>query len=153
MAKTETCGCKGRCDTRRCRCIKNGEPCGQGCQCVDCHNPLNGLDVSKMTDCAIQNAEVYRSLTEKELAREIELPCSHDPVTLKDLVDGYQCEECNGEEYFYSFCWQSAEQDSCTWHCDVCRQCRDWREWHCDECNRCTYGTSLPCQNCAGSEW
>lgn len=152
MTKTETCGCKGRCDTRRCRCLKNGEPCGQACRCVDCQNPLNGLDVSKMTVCAIQHAEAYRSLTEKELGREIELPCGHGPVALKDLLDGFQCDGCKGEKYFYSFCWHSAEQDSCTWHCKICGECRDWREWHCDQCNRCTYGISLPCENCSRSE-
>jgi len=144
----EACKCKGRCDNRHCRCLKNMKPCGPACSCADCKNPLNGLDISKMTDCAIQNAEIYRSLTELQLAKQVKLPCAHTSPALKDVIDGYECQGCQGETYFYSFCSGAVEQDSCTWHCTVCRQCRDWREWHCDDCNRCTYGVSLPCENC-----
>ena len=57
------------------------------------------------------------------------------------------CQGC-GEVYWYSFCWQDVVQDDCTWHCEICGQCRDWREWHCERCNKCTYGVSLPCQHC-----
>ncbi|KAI0419491.1 hypothetical protein F5X98DRAFT_335233 [Xylaria grammica] len=70
--------------------------------------------------------------------------------------------------YFFSFCrgggrWGediadsvqlfpggSWEQETCTWHCPVCRECNDWREWHCATCNKCKYGVSLPCDGCGG---
>ncbi len=98
---------------------------------------------------AIGNAQRYRSLTDNELASEFEMPCEHGFVALKMLIDGYECKQCKGEKYFYSFCRNAVEQDNCTWHCNACGVCRDWREWHCDQCNRCTYGVSLPCENCA----
>lgn len=44
----------------------------------------------------------------------------------------------------------SWEQDACTWHCPVCRECYDLREWHCATCNKCTYGRSIPCIGCSG---
>jgi carboxyl-terminal PDZ ligand of neuronal nitric oxide synthase protein len=146
-----SCQCKGHCDSRRCKCLKSGQPCGDGCKCSDCQNPLNGMDVTKMSDCAIGNAESVRSLTAEELESLIPLPCGHDPVPMKHLIGGFDCAGCKGETYFYSFCFRSAEQESCTWHCNDCRTCRDWREWHCPTCNRCTYGQSLPCQTCEGN--
>ena len=48
---------------------------------------------------------------------------------LMKLLKEYECTHC-GEAYYYSFCWGRVEQDSCTWHCEVCRTCQDWRVWH-----------------------
>lgn len=148
MQADDGCRCKGGCDSRRCKCFKEGKACDDKCKCAGCQNPLNGLDVSKMSDCAIGNASIVRSLTPEELDTLILLPCEHDSVPLKTLIGGFECSGCDSETYFYSFCRQAVEQESCTWHCMVCRECRDWREWHCDDCNRCTYGLSLPCQRC-----
>lgn len=148
--KSVSCNCKGRCDSRRCKCLKSGQPCGEDCKCSDCQNPLNGMDVTNMSDCAIGNAEKVGALTAGQLESLISLPCGHDPVPLKHLIGRYSCAGCNGEMYFYSFCFQSAEQEGCTWHCNDCRTCRDWREWHCPTCNRCTYGHSMPCERCEG---
>lgn len=148
MKSSGACQCKGRCDSRRCKCLKNGQPCGDQCKCVDCENPLNGMDVSKMSDCAIGNALLVRELTPENLETLISLPCDHEPVPLKSLIGGYDCPGCKGETYFYSFCFGAAQQANCTWHCSVCRTCRDWREWHCEGCNRCSYGHSLPCERC-----
>ena len=145
-----SCQCKGKCDNRRCKCLKNGQPCSDACKCVNCENPLNGLDVKSMSACATGNAKRVSSLTIEEREALISLPCGHQSVALKLLIGEYNCAQCNGEAYFYSFCFESAQQDSCTWHCDVCRTCRDWREWHCPTCNRCTYGHSMPCDRCEG---
>jgi len=152
LSKTTICRCKGACDSRRCACLKNGEGCGEKCRCQSCQNPLNGVDVSKLTDCAIQNIRLFNALTEEELNRLHALPCEHRKVPLRDVIAGYDCPECKTEKYWYSFCWDNIVQDSCSWHCVVCGKCRDWREWHCEVCNRCTYGTSLPCQNCEARE-
>lgn len=149
--KSEACQCKGRCDSRRCKCLKSGRPCGDDCKCVGCQNPLNGMDVEKMSGCAIGNAIILRELQPAQLEALVSLPCEHDPVPLKELIGGYSCPKCDGDEYFYSFCFRRAEQDSHTWHCGVCKTCRDWREWHCETCNRCSYGVSLPCDRCAGT--
>jgi len=148
LSKSTKCRCKGACDSRRCACFKNREGCGSGCRCTACQNPLNGVDVSKLTVCAVQNIRRLKALTEDELNTLVEMPCGHSKVPLRELIDGYHCSGCNDELYWYSFCWNNVAQDSCSWHCEVCGQCRDWREWHCDDCNRCTYGVSLPCQNC-----
>ncbi len=148
MIKHEQCKCKSGCTSRRCVCLKNNEPCDGSCGCTNCKNPLNGVDVENMTDCAIQNINTYKALTPKQLAKRYELPCGDESVPLEKLLDGYECEGCNGEEYWYSFCWGSVEQESNTWHCNICGHCRDWREWHCEECNKCTYGVTLPCEYC-----
>lgn len=49
---------------------------------------------------------------------------------------------------FYSFCHGDLAQDSCTWHCRKCGQCRDWLEWHCSKCDKCQYGITFPCATC-----
>ncbi len=147
MEKEHHCNCKAGCDTYRCACLKHNEPCDENCGCVDCHNPLNDVDVESLTVCAIQNIGIVKGLTEEELAEQYELPCGHEQVALKDLLDDYYCEEC-ADSYWYSFCWDTIVEDSCTWHCEICNECRDWREWHCERCNKCTYGVTLPCEHC-----
>ncbi len=147
MEKYSSCKCKSGCDSRRCACLKEGEPCSDACNCVNCQNPLNGVDTSKLSDCAIQHIDEYKQLSEIELKRKHQLPCECEQVPLEKLIGEYDCSKC-GETYFYSFCWKRVEQDSCTWHCTVCGTCKDWREWHCEGCNKCTYGVSLPCEHC-----
>ncbi len=151
MAKVAKCSCKSGCANNRCACFKHNEPCGEQCDCTNCQNPLNGVDVDHLSLCAIQYFQKHPALSGEELARVFELPCEHEHVALKRLLNLYKCQTC-GEVYWYSFCWNRVEQDNCTWHCGVCRHCRDWREWHCDRCNTCTYGVSLPCQHCEGVE-
>jgi hypothetical protein len=150
MIKSVKCNCKGECRTRRCKCFRAGEPCGTKCGCKSCANPLNKVNVEQLSDCAIHNVTDYLELTDAELDALIEMPCGDAPVALRKLVKGYECPGCK-EEYWYSFCWNDVVQDSCTWHCDRCGQCRDWREWHCDVCDRCTYGVTLPCERCERS--
>ena len=150
MEKEVHCKCKSGCRNRRCPCLKNNEPCDEHCACTDCHNPLNGVDVEALSICAIQNIEIYKGLTEKELTTEYELPCGDESVPLKELLKGYQCQGC-GETYWFSFCWNNVAQEGDSWHCEICKQCRDWREWHCDNCNKCTYGITLPCEHCETS--
>ena len=147
MEKAVHCKCKSGCKNNRCICFKNNEPCDENCECVDCQNPLNGIDVSNLSICAIQNIEKYRSLSEKEFEKMYELPCRCEKVPLRSLINNYACQVC-GEIYWYSFCWEDVVQDSCTWHCKECRTCRDWRMWHCENCNKCTYGISFPCEHC-----
>jgi len=147
MPKTVHCNCKSGCTNRRCACLKNNEPCDENCGCVNCRNPLNGVDLEGLTVCAIQHIAEYKALSKEELAITFELPCEHESVPLAELVKEYCCQEC-GETYWYSFCWDDVVQDSCTWHCEICQQCRDWREWHCDNCNKCTYGVTFPCEHC-----
>ncbi len=147
MEKTVDCKCKSGCENRSCVCLKNNEPCDDDCKCVDCKNPLNGVDISKLSVCSIQNIDIYKDLTEEELNEKYELSCGCEEVPLRDLMGDYTCRKC-GDVYWYSFCWDSAESDGHTWHCEICGQCRDWREWHCKKCNRCTYGVTLPCEHC-----
>ncbi len=147
MEKEFHCNCKSGCDNRRCACLKNNEPCDEACGCTDCRNPLNGLDVDALSVCAIQNIATYKKLSQADLEALHELPCGDEKVPLKQLLKEYTCPQC-GEGYWYSFCWDAVVQDSCTWHCEICGTCRDWREWHCEDCNRCTYGVTLPCEHC-----
>lgn len=148
-AKT-TCNCKGQCKNNRCACRKNRQPCSEACKCKNCQNPYNGMNVEEMHICSLDAIEKYKKLTEKQLNKKYELPCGCEQVALKDLLNDYACSECS-EVYYYSFCWSSVEQDNCTWHCEVCKSCKDWREWHCENCNRCTYGISLPCDGCGAA--
>jgi len=105
------------------------------------------MDVEALSICTIQNIEEYQDLSKEELEEKYDLPCGCEQVPLKDLLGYYSCSKC-GEGYWYSFCWDEVVQDSCTWHCEICGTCRDWREWHCETCNRCTYGVTLPCEGC-----
>lgn len=147
MEKTVHCKCKSGCSNRRCKCLRNNEACDESCGCSDCENPLNGVDVEALSVCTIQNIAEYKDLSDDELEEKYELPCGCEKVRLKNLLGKYSCSKC-GEIYRYSFCWDEIVQDSCTWHCQQCGTCRDWREWHCKTCNRCTYGVSLPCEGC-----
>ena len=147
MEKTVHCKCKTRCETYRCQCLKHNEPCDDQCGCVECANPLNGVDVGALSVCALQNIRTVKALTEEQLAGLVELPCGHESVPLRLLLGSYDSARC-GEAYWYSFCWGDAAQDNSSWHCEVCHQCRDWREWHCPNCNRCTYGVTFACEHC-----
>ncbi len=147
MEKEYHCNCRTGCDTYRCSCLKHKEPCDENCGCVDCHNPLNDVDVDALSACAIQNIETVNALTEQELSKEVELSCGCGTLPLRDLLNSTACPE-GGCVVWYSFCWEMVVEDSCTWHCEDCHMCRDWREWHCDTCGTCSYGVSLPCDGC-----
>jgi hypothetical protein len=151
MDKTTQCKCKSGCQSRRCNCLKYNEPCGEECGCVDCRNPLNGVDLENLSICTIQHINEYKSLTDDVLEKKCELPCGCEKVALRSLFGEYECAVCS-ETYWHSFCLDEVVQDSCTWHCEICGTCRDWREWHCEICNHCTYGRSLPCEHCSDTE-
>lgn len=152
FTKTVHCNCKGKCDNKRCKCKKHHEPCGEKCGCQHCANPYNDVtDIHELTECVLDNIKIYKKLTPEQLNKTYELPCGCQEVALKDLLHTYTChgEGCEGAYSFsFSFCWNDVVQDDCTWHCEICGTCRDWREWHCDNCNKCTYGITLPCQHC-----
>lgn len=143
----EHCRCKTGCRSRRCRCLRNDEPCGEHCACTDCENPLNGVDLDALSLCAIRNIEEYHELTEADLAEEHELPCGCMSVPLRNLLGTFTCRKCK-DDCWYSFCWSSVVSYNCTRHCEACDECRDWREWHCKRCDKCTYGVTLPCEHC-----
>ena len=147
MEKKYNCNCKSGCKSSRCSCLKNLEACDDKCGCVECQNPLNGIDIENYSTCALQNIGTVKILPQEELSEEYELPCGCESVKLENLLNKYECKEC-GTEYWYSFCLNEVAQDDCTWHCEICGECRDWREWHCESCNKCTYGVTLPCQHC-----
>ena len=151
MEKEASCNCKTGCQNRRCTCLRNNEPCDEGCGCIDCQNPLNGVDLEGLDVCVIQNIHIYKALTEEHLALVFELPCGDTSAMLEELLKGYDCQGCEGTTYRYSFCWDMVVQEDTTWHCEICGTCRDWREWHCDNCNNCTYGVTFSCEHC-GSE-
>ena len=67
MKKTVHCKCKSGCKNRRCVCLRNNEPCGEECECIDCQNPLNGVDIDNLSICALQNIEEYKELSRDEL--------------------------------------------------------------------------------------
>lgn len=148
-----SCRCRTGCGTTRCACVRNSQPCLEGCRCSTCSNPFNGLDVTTMSTCALDTVQQYKALSQTELDAMRELPCGCELVPLRRLLagSGYSCNECAGLSW-YSFCSHAVVQDSCTWHCPECGACRDWREWHCPRCDRCTYGVTMPCDNCGGRE-
>ena len=150
MEKTVHCRCKSGCRSRRCVCLSHNEPCDENCGCVECYNPLNGVDIDNLSICAVQNIEEYKDLLEDELAEKYELPCGCEQVALRQLIGDYICSKC-GEGYWYFFCWDEVVQDSCSWHCEICGDCRDWRQWHCKNCNQCSYGVTQPCEHCGSA--
>jgi hypothetical protein len=142
------CRCRSGCKTGRCACRGVGKRCSEACSCKDCANPFQQLELEEPSACLVQNVQAYLELPAKQRQLELKLPCGHGTAKLSQLLGDYSCPKCD-EVYWYSFCWDEVVQDSCSWHCKVCRTCRDWREWHCESCNRCTYGVSLPCENCS----
>ena len=95
----------------------------------------------------IRNSHHLKYL-EEDVRRGILEKSDGDLVKEALSVDGL-----NGE-LFYSFCRKGAlEQDNCTWHCQICKVCQDWREWHCKGCNKCQYGASIPCSECNPNEY
>ena len=96
MEKETHCHCKTGCRTYRCTCLQHNEPCDEGCGCVDCQNPLNGVDVEDLSVCAVRNIEAFKSLTDRELRTVHELPCGHETVPLEKLLGLYLCPECSG---------------------------------------------------------
>lgn len=112
---------------------------------------MQAVDVESLSVCATQNIEAYRALSAQDLDALHKLPCGDASVPLKALLHEYYCPKC-GESYWYSFCWEAVVQEGNTWHCQVCRRCRDWREWHCEECNKCSWGLSLPCEHCGNTD-
>ena len=89
-----------------------------------------------LTLCARKNIKKLKALTPKALNTLYELPCGCEEVPLHDLLDDYECQECE-EQYYYSFCLKEVSQSSETWHCEDCRTCRDGAEWHCQQCGTC----------------
>jgi hypothetical protein len=145
------CRCGTGCHTNRCACVRNRQPCLEGCRCSNCRNPFNGLDGTRMSPCALDNVERYKAPSEAELDTMMELICGCEQLPLRRLLAAYRCNGCDDLSW-YSFCSHDVVQDSCTWHCSDCGACRDWREWHCHRCNRCTYGVTMPCENCGRRE-
>lgn len=152
MENKTTCKCKGKCQNNRCTCRKNRKPCTKECKCEDCQNPYNGVDVEGIHICILDAIDIYKKLTEADLNQLYELPCECEKVALKDALDEFSCSKCD-EIYYFSFCWGEIVQDSTTWHCEVCKSCRDWREWHCENCNKCTYGVTIPCEHCGSPRY
>jgi len=85
MTKYEQCNCKSGCQNNRCSCFNNNEPCDENCGCIDCHNPLNDVDVENLSICTIQNIQAYQALSTKDLAIAYDLPCGHESVLLEKL--------------------------------------------------------------------
>ena len=98
----------------RCACLAEGRACDGGCECAGCRNPLNGVDVSRLSRCAIRNIAAVNALDAANLGELFELPCCCERVPLQKLLGHYACGVC-GETYWYSFCWSEVVQDSCTW--------------------------------------
>eukprot|EP00956_Cyclotella_meneghiniana_P034883 scaffold109059_cov23-Cyclotella_meneghiniana.AAC.1 len=83
---------------------------------------------------------------------------SETQTLIRDMTDEVLVKEAlssgiKGTDLYYSFCREDLEQSMCTWHCKICKECKDWREWHCKGCNKCQYGASIPCSTCNPKEF
>lgn len=113
-----SCRCRSGCRTKTCACLRYRQPCLQGCPCSNCTNPLTGLDLTKISTCAIENVEQHKVLAAADLDA-MELPCACELAALHKLLDGYSCTECD-KIYRYSFCLEQVVEDCCAWHCTQC---------------------------------
>lgn len=92
--------------------------------------------------------------------KKASLPAADVPEHVNKMLRRALLRDGDGfPEFVWSFCRDynydddvpgSWTQESNTWHCEVCKECQDWRDWHCAACNKCTYGLSLPCDGCGG---
>ncbi|XP_063427085.1 uncharacterized protein LOC134710631 [Mytilus trossulus] len=134
----------------------------------------NGLDDLDLDDVCLKDylnhvcinvRELEQHLTKKlragDYAHEMEslnlmYPDKYDfdDMTVAEFLSAEK-DDLNGwKEIFYSFCRSGPEQDSCTWHCDVCKSCEPWRTWHCPKCDKCTYGKENPiCEFCGYKDY
>eukprot|EP01084_Bolivina_argentea_P127741 225894_1 len=103
-----------------------------------------------LTDCAKgnQRKKIFKDFCKANWDKKIGDNCGHFHTFQDLLLKDYYCEECG--EIFYSFCRENTDQENCTWHCDICKECQDWRVWHCETCNLCTYGQTLECEHGCG---
>ena len=116
------------------------------------HNSIN-LTAMRAPSGAILmdfHPQIPRKILLKRVAEKTDACRTAIRGRCKCLKNGEECGKA--EEHSYSFCFASAVEESGSWHCRICRRCRDWREWHGDTCNRCTYGVSLPCERCGQSD-
>lgn len=143
------CSCNepGQCTTKQCKCYKEGMWCGHcACQdCGDCGNPNN----QQLTPCSRQHLVIPgKARANIELDTVVRLPCKCTSVALQQVVSQHSCTEC-GQQFFYSFCFQSVVSVNTIWHCGACGLCRDFREVHCDQCNVCSFvGSNDECRQC-----
>mmetsp|Transcript_39802 Transcript_39802/g.71753 ORF Transcript_39802/g.71753 Transcript_39802/m.71753 type:complete len:247 (+) Transcript_39802:744-1484(+) len=70
-----------------------------------------------------------------------------DNMNENDLVKGaLSIDGIKYTDLYYSFCGRGGlEKLSHTWHCRICKCCKDRRDWHCKGCNKCRYGVLIPC--------
>ena len=148
MKKNTFCQCQSPCQTKRCSCIKAGQPCTDECKCQNCKNPFNRMDAAEqLSACARFSITKVALLSDFQLKKKYTLPCGCGSASLKNLLGSHICHDCD-EEYYYSFCLEEVIDTNSMWHCDACGVCREDSEWHCKHCNTCTYGVTLPCEYC-----
>lgn len=58
---------------------------------LELQQPLNGLDVTRMSPCALDNVERYKALSEAELDAMMELICGCEQLPLRRLLAAYRC--------------------------------------------------------------
>lgn len=75
------CGCKTGCNTKRCKCFKQGQGCGPGCRCVGCINPVStqseNLEREEMEEDA-SNEEVVTTWQDLHNLEVQDMIHSHD---------------------------------------------------------------------------
>ena len=63
------CGCKTRCNNKRCSCVKDGRHCGPGCSCCNCEN-TQYMTISSEMD--VEEEEVQEDNIVREDYRQLE---------------------------------------------------------------------------------
>jgi len=139
------CRCSGGCRNSRCACVKAWRTCGQNCKCTNCRNPFKpmeelGVDYLsfKGDTCLIHNLSKIKSMRD-HLLKEIEIPCCHKKIQVKDCLPHVDCAKCN-IRYTYSWCNNKlCDSNRPRNHCNICKRCGDYRDRHCEACGHCYF--------------
>ncbi|KAK4493581.1 hypothetical protein PRZ48_015248 [Zasmidium cellare] len=116
---------------------------------VDLKQLAKKMDHGRATDAFGFDDFLEEWKEKKKAVKEADMEEHYNKLLRYRLYKDYPGSEAGDGYWTYSFCRDSWEEESCTWHCRVCKECNDWREWHCSTCNKCTYGVSLPCERCS----
>ncbi|KXS99100.1 hypothetical protein AC578_3497 [Pseudocercospora eumusae] len=136
----------------------------QGLQATPCfatyvHKSRTQVDLKKLGDAMAKSIDDIGEddWIQKWQAKKETLSADQLPEHMNELFRyGLFIPKNSCIAHYFSLCraygnsmgtWQ---EDDCTWHCPVCKECHDWREWHCSNCKKCTYGVSIPCGDCGG---
>lgn len=83
------CKCKTGCTTRRCKCNKENNRCGPGCNCLNCSNTMTAHHEGAVEELEIEEVIENRNFSESELTDDSEddlVPEIHQDKKIDEIM-------------------------------------------------------------------